>query len=179
MDNPYLEEFEQLQEKSGFRGQTWFGDRKALVEEYSWAVPTREAIQYISAFDDIIYEFGAGCGYWTRLCQEHGAEVEPIDNDPPDETWTDIIKVDSHAYFDEVENSVVLMVWPPYGEGMAVRVVEQKPAHVLYVGEQRGGCTASDKFFDLVEQEYGLVGKIDLPSYKVVNDDFYHYVRKT
>lgn len=179
MDNPYLDDFEQLQEQSTFRGQTWFGQRKELVEQYAWAVPNEDVIRYIAGFDDIIYEFGAGSGYWANLVQAAGGNIEPIDNDPPAETWTDIVETDARHYFDQFEDSVVLMVWPPYDESMSARIAQQGPAHILYVGETRGGCTADDSFFDIVESQYGFVGKVEIPSYVGIHDDFYHYVRKT
>jgi len=45
-------------------------------------------------------------------------------------------------------------------------------------GETRGGCTASDAFFDLFTDLYHPVKKIELPSYVGVDDNFYHAVRK-
>jgi|APHM01.1.fsa_nt_gi hypothetical protein len=178
MDNPYYEEFQELQEQHTFRGQTWFEKRQELVTKYSWAVPTEDIIRYISSFEDTIYDLGAGSGYWARLCQEFDADVEPVDADPPKQSWTQIVETDARAYFDQIPEGVVLLVWPPYDGTLALNVAQQSPAHILYVGERRVGCTASDEFFDVVQDEYGLVGHIEIPSYQGIHDDFYHYVRK-
>jgi hypothetical protein len=178
MPNEYYDQFMELQEESTFRGQTWFGQRSDLVEEYSWAVPTEEVIKYIAAFDEEIIEVGAGNGYWASLIEEYGGSVKAIDQDPPDNTYTEVESGLCIDYDDEYEGKPTLMVWPPYDDGMAEFVVRQGPSHVLYVGEKRGGCTAGDGFFDIIDEKYGLVGKIDIPSYKGVHDNFYHYVRK-
>lgn len=174
----YYEKFKSLQEESTFRGQTWFGQRKELVEEYSWAVPTEKVVRYIAAFDEEIIEVGAGNGYWASLIEEHGGSVKAIDQTPPDNQYTEVEEAGAHEYHGLYKDTPVLMVWPPYDKEMAASVLRGQPSHVLYVGESRGGCTASKKFFDTIDREYGLVGKIDLPSYMGVHDDFYHYVRK-
>lgn len=177
MEIEYLEKFRELQDESHFRGQQWFGKRKSLVQEYSWAVPTEEVIIYLAEFDHL-WEIGAGNGYWANLIHEAGGSVHPLDIDPPDETHMHVDIGAAYELFEHIQNEPVLMVWPPYDDGMAYRVAKREPSHICYVGEQRGGCTASDEFFDIIEREYGLVGKIDLPSYAGVHDDFYHYARK-
>lgn len=178
MENEYYKEFMELQEESTFRGQTWFGERKSLVEQYAWAVPNEKALKYIANFDEEIIEVGAGNGYWAALVEEYGGSVRPIDYLPEDDQYTNVIAADVYDCSDIIEDSVVMMVWPPYDEDMSHAVVDAGPAHVLYVGEQRGGCTGCDKFFDTIDREYGLVGKIDIPSFQGVHDNFYHYVRK-
>lgn len=175
MWNPYLDDFEDLQEQSTFKGQQWFGKRKDLVEEYSWAVPNEDALVYVSEFDEIV-EVGAGNGYWARCIDEAGGNVDATDIDPADSLWTDVEQVTASDV--AIDERPVLLVWPPYDEPMAWRVAEREPSHLLYVGEPRGGCTGSSEFFDIVEQKYGLVAMIEIPSYVGIHDDLYHYVRK-
>lgn len=173
--NEYHEAFEELQEKDTFKGQQWFGERQRLVEKYSWAVPNEDVLLYLAEFDDLI-EVGAGSGYWAARIWEMGGNVRATDAQPPDETYTEV----EQAYVDDLdlEDEAVLTVWPPAGDSMAYMMATQHPAHILYVGEPRGGCTGSSTFFDVLENEYGLVAKIDIPSYAGINDDFFHYVRK-
>jgi hypothetical protein len=173
--NEYHEAFEELQDKNTFKGQQWFGKRQQLVEEYSWAVPNEEALTYLSEFESLV-EVGAGNGYWAHCIEQAGGTVRATDIDPPNETWTE---VEQAAASDcSLQNDAVLMVWPPYDDKMSLTVVQQKPSHVLYVGEPRGGCTGHHQIFDYFEKEYGLAAKIDLPSYIGINDDLFHYVRK-
>ena len=173
--NEYHEAFEELREQDSFRGQQWFGKRKDLVEKYSWAVPNEDALLYLAEFDSIT-EVGAGSGYWANCINDRDGNVRATDANPPSETWATV----ESAYVDDLDlqDEVVLTVWPPYGDAMAMMVAEQEPSHILYVGEPRGGCTGSDGFFDSIEQKYGLVAKVDIPSYVGIHDDLFHYVRK-
>jgi hypothetical protein len=177
MDIDYLDEFDDLQQKSTFRGEQWFGERQRLVETYSWAVPTPDVITYCAEYDNLI-SVGAGNGYWEHLIEENGGSVFAFDEEPPNETYTTVESGTVTKYGSKIMNSPVLLVWPPYGERMAQAVTDYKPSHILYVGEQRGGCTGNDGFFDRLDREYGLVAKLELPSYKGIHDDFYHYIRK-
>lgn len=173
--NDYLEDFRELQEKNTFKGQQWFGERQQLVEEYGWAIPNEDALLYLSEFDELV-SIGSGKGYWEHCIEQEGGEVRATDIDPPEETYTE---VDEAAVDDlDLGDAAVLTIWPPCGHPkMAETALHQKPPHILYVGEPKGGCTASNAFFDTVQKKYGLVAKIDIPSYAGVNDDLFHYVR--
>lgn len=176
MNIAYLEAFDELQEKNTFRGQQWFGERQRLVEKYSWAVPNEDVIRYLAEFEHL-YEAGAGNGYWANLIESADGDVTPFDKDVPEETYVEV----EEGYVDDYDlrDEAVLMVWPPHHKKMAEKVLHQKPSHVLYVGEQKGGCTATSAFFDSLDSTYGLVAKLDIPSYAGVHDNFFHYVRKT
>jgi hypothetical protein len=179
IDNPYLDDFRSLQEQSTFRGEQWFGNRQRLVEEYSWAVPTEDVITYLAEFDDLV-EVGAGSGYWAWCIDQAGGNVKALDKDVPtssDDSWYEVRRHYVNRQETTFDGDAVLMVWPPHNDDMAASVASDEPNHICYVGEPRGGCTASDSFFDIVESRYGLVGQLELPSYAGVDDNFYHYVR--
>lgn len=181
--NEYLEAFRELEEKSTFKGQQWFGERQQLVEEYSWAVPDERVIPYLAEFGEIV-EIGAGSGYWANCVNKEGGKVMPYDIDPPEtkdmggDAWTHVERANVFNMDDEIFEYPILLVWPALNEGVATEVADRGAPHILYVGEPRGGCTAEDEFFDLLDKRYGLVARIELPSYAGINDDFYHYVRK-
>lgn len=175
--NEYHEAFQDLRSNSTFKGEQWFGKRQELVEKYSWAVPNEDAIVYLCGFDELV-ELGAGSGYWANCVQENGGSVTPVDIDPPVGAWTEVTRADVADVAHKLEDKPVLMVWPPCDNNMALQVAEAQPSHILYVGEPRGGCTGTEAFFDTLDEQYGLVAKIDIPSYAGINDDLFHYVRK-
>lgn len=183
--NEYEKKFFDLRKRHRYKTEQWFGKRQELVEKYSWAVPSNEVLSYIEKFDSIV-DMGAGSGYWAHLLEERGVDVRAYDIDPPDETWTEVEGCcdsppagwNEEAYKDVQENPTML-VWPPLNGPVGIRACHAESPHILYIGESRGGCTASDEFFDRLDKRYGLVRTIDLPSYAGVNDNFYHYVRKT
>lgn len=176
MNIEYLDAFEELQAKDTFRGQQWFGKRQHLVEKYSWAVPNERVIAYLAEFAHL-YEAGAGSGYWANCITEAGGNVTPFDKDPVSR-WTEVEEATVEEMQDAMRDEPVLLVWPPYDDPMAEHVLDANPSHVCYVGEQRGGCTGTDEFHEQLQREYGLVGRIEIPSYASVHDDFYHYIRK-
>jgi len=176
-DNEYLKEFRLLQESHSYKGQQWFGQRQKLVEKYGWAVPNEDVLTYISNAFSRITEIGAGEGYWAKLLAEHDVKTHAFDPES-EQTWYDVQNKRLSQVENYVEDNPVLMVWPPANDSMARDVLECGPSHVLYVGEQRGGCTASDEFFDVFTDLYHPVKKIELPSFVGVDDNFYHAVRK-
>lgn len=173
--NEYLQEFKELKKQNSFKGEQWFGKRRELVEEYSWAVPNKEVLDYISNFD-VVVEVGAGNGYWGHLIKECGTFTNAVDIDPPDDTYMAVTERNASTL--NLSESTVLMVWPPTSNAMASRVAQTEPNHILYVGESRGGCTATDAFFDILDEQYGRVKTIDIPSYEGIHDNFHHYIRK-
>jgi hypothetical protein len=181
--NEYHEKFQELQDKSTFKGQQWFGERKDLVEKYSWAIPNEDALLYLAEFDELV-EVGAGSGYWANEIDKAGGMTMPYDIDPPDtkdmggDAWTHVERANVFDMDEDFFTMPILLVWPALNEGVATEVAERGPPHILYVGEPRGGCTGEDEFFDLLDKRYGLVAKIDIPSYTGIHDDLFHYVRK-
>jgi len=169
----YHNEFEQLESKDSFKAQTWFGDRKSLVEKYAWSIPSDEVIEYIAEHSPV-QELGAGSGYWTHELRKAGARVRAIDIDPPEDTWSRVITGDE-SLIDELP---LLLVWPPVHSSMAYDALREHAASggsdVFYVGEW-DGCTANKQFHTTLEHEYEFVKSIDLPSYKHIYDNFYHY----
>lgn len=179
MDIEYLDEFRDLEEKDTFRSQQWFGERQRLVEDYSWAIPTSEVIEYCANFSERLLEVGAGNGYWAHLIEEAGGSVYAIDVDPPEDKYTHVREANVRNYIHKLSDYPVLMVWPPHNEGMTRTVIRRRPDNILYVGEQRGGCTADEMFFDVIDSEYAIVKYIELPSYEGVHDNFYHLAKKS
>jgi len=175
--NDYHAAFERMCENESYKGQQWFGKRQYLVERFGWAIPNDDVLSYISDTFESIVEVGAGDGYWANLLSSRGVDVSAYDKNSFSKHY-DVTHQDARQLESTINNSPLLMVWPPVNDNLAAHMVSFWPSHVLYVGEQRGGCTANDKFFDLIDQYYGLVEQIDIPSYEGVHDNFYHYVRK-
>jgi hypothetical protein len=174
--NQYGKEFNELRKENSFRGMQWFGKRQSLVEEYGWAIPSEEALIYLAEFDELL-SVGAGRAYWEHLLEQRGVDIRATDIIPPEETWTTVEQ--ENVYNIDPTDVPILTIWPPLGGDVAATVARKGAPQIVYIGESRGGCTASDEFFDLVEKKYGLIAEIELPSYVGVHDNLYHYVRNT
>lgn len=176
--NDYHAAFKEMVENHGHKGQQWFGKRQYLVNRYSWAVPNDDVLTYIADTFDHVNEVGAGRGYWAAHLDARGVSVDAFDNVRKPKTFHEIEHVDATSLEQRIVNEPLLMVWPPVDDNLAEVMARKSPSHVLYVGEGRGGCTAADGFFDVLDKYYGLVEEIDIPSYEGVHDNFYHYTRK-
>ena len=148
--------------------------REALVEEYAWAIPNREAIETIVEHGPIV-EVGAGTGYWARCVDQLGGVVAATDAKPPESTYRRVAAYDArrrvNAMVADELDSALLLVWPPYDDPMAPDALEAYPGEtVIYVGEGRSGCTADDRFHRLLYQDWQLVETVDIPTYLGLHD---------
>ena len=148
--------------------------REALVKEYAWAIPTREAIETIVEHGPIV-EVGAGTGYWAWCVDQLGGVVAATDAEPPGSTYRRVAAYDArrrvNAMVADELDAALLMVWPPHDDPMATDALEVYPGEtVIYVGEGRGGCTADDRFHCLLHEDWELVETVDIPTYLGLHD---------
>lgn len=113
-------------------------------------------------------EFGCGNGILSRMLQDRGVDVTPVDiggikdnhygtlkNNIP---ATEITYMDARDYLRQNDEKIdyVILSWPPYDNPMASDIcellLEKSPdTQIVYIGEGSGGCTADDRFFELTE----------------------------
>ena len=83
-------------------------ERIALVEHYSWAIPTDAAIRTLVAHDPLL-EVGAGRGYWAWCVEQMGGDIVATDLKPPRDTWTTVKAMDARdAVEDHPDRTLVL-----------------------------------------------------------------------
>lgn len=145
--------------------------RNNLVEEYGWAIPNEAAIETILEYDPIL-EIGAGRGYWAWCIRQAGGDILPTDIDAPfDDEWTPVWEARGQEAVLDYPDWTLLLVWPPYREFVATEVLGRYEGDTLiYVGEGRGGCTAEDRFHEMLHDEWVRVDTVDIPSYLGIRD---------
>lgn len=122
-------------------------------------VDADDTIQVIST-DNLEWERREDFKNW----REHFVEVEDLDAVEAIEKYADQV-------------SFVLLSWPPYGEPIGAQILKkciEKKLPMIYIGEQWGGCTADDEFFDLISDqcEMELITEEYIP-YEGIHDDIY------
>lgn len=197
--NPYLTEYAALPDEAPmWAGQvvgkirfdriTYRDHRHELVTKYAWAVPSVNVIHALSVNHKRIVEIGAGTGYWAWMLKQAGVDVVAYDKHPPSrrklnnwghhvKTYHPIRKGNHKAALIHSDRTLMLC-WPPYDNDMAFNcLINYSGNKLIFIGENDGGCTANEKFFDLLRQYWNLVNEYDIPQWDGIHDSVYEYVR--
>lgn len=182
--NPYLDEFMRINGGSNWNA---FGYRGALVQKYAWAVPNALALNKIAQLQQP--KVGAGTGYWASLLQRRSVEVECFDNAvrPKADQFAavrhggpDALSRAGMRYSGAgVDERILFLCWPPYEDPMAAQCLERFHGDTLiYIGEGEGGCTADDKFHEMLDQQWELLENVAIPQWNGLHDSMHIYRRR-
>lgn len=165
--------------------------RYHFVKHVSWAIPCREAIEAIvvscwreSPPADII-DVCAGTGFWAALLHSVGIDVVAYDLTPPISRKFDFPR----ARVNEMDGAVALtlfpqrdvfMSWPPYNESLAERIalLMSQGRRLYYIGECEGGCTGTDKFFDVLSEDFEEIQDVCIPQFEGLHDRLFIFEKK-
>jgi len=192
MKNPYYDKFLEIGGADRFsfdRIQQMISHavgRDTLVREYSWSVPTEEAINMIAKYSPII-EVGAGTGYWASLITAAGGKVDCYDLHPPgisDNSYRHEIQHHpilpvSWLKWENTTSKSLLLSWPPYDSPMGLDTLRKYRGDTLiYIGEGQYGCCAGDNFFEELDEKWIEVEGCNLPQWDGIHDHLTIYRRK-
>lgn len=177
MQNPYLDEIK------ASRGTA---NRLELARKYAWAIPNTDVIKAMVKFSPSYVEIGAGTGYWARLLAEAGATVRAYDNNSwgmsKGVLWYPVERGSSKSAAKHPE-SALLLIWPPYKKRMGVDAVaaylRAGGEKVVYVGEDRYGCTGDQAMHDLLDAEFERTDYKLIPTWEGVHDFAQFFVRRS
>ncbi len=154
---------------------------KTLVQT-NYGYPDKEVIRQIVGFanlneemiDDLskhlenkkCLEICSGTGLFASKLQSKSVDVIPTDiankNDNDylslrTESFTDVKKLDGLEAIEKYDADVLIMSWPTYNASIASEslkaFLDKNPnGEVLYIGENKGGCTADWEFFEYIEK---------------------------
>ena len=171
--NEYLDEFVRVHKTVNWPKH--LDERPALVQRFSWALPTDRALSAIARYGPIV-EMGAGGGYWAYLMRERGIDVLAYDRERPhDENyfarhlWTRIEPGTPNTLRRHPDRSLFLC-WPPNKSAMATNCLKAwSGRHLIHVGEWRIS-TGSPGFHDRLEAGFELVDKVSIPQWEGMYD---------
>lgn len=157
-----------------------FSLREKFVKTHSWAIPTREVVDAIRVKlkelkVNTILDVGCGKALWPALINQYGCfNVTAFDVEKIDAPYMEVTNTYPMAEFD-----CLLYVWPDYAEPWAYNELFcRTPKVVVYVGEERGGCTADDNFYELLRTDYTRVHHSYLPNWPSIHDTVNIYCRR-
>ncbi len=172
--------------------QTVKNVRDFFIGDFSYSIPNEKAIECMAKFigKDKCLEVGAGLGLWAYLLiKDYNINMIVTDDNSThyeQETrklnkYCDIIDLNAeNAVKKYKEANVLLMIWPPYDNDLAVSAVKKfKGNKIIYVGEAKGGCTGTDDFFNLLDKEWKEIKpENNINNWPEINDQIFFYERK-
>lgn len=190
--NPYLDAVLEI-DPDVLSGDSWLRipkrtniveNRWSLCRKYAWAIPNEQAIERIVALSPIV-EVCAGNGYWASLLRTAGADVVASDIKPGKSDWckgqlyTHVVKADAEAFVKLHQDRTLMLCWPPCSDDTAYRTLQAyRGSTVIYIGEDYGGCCATDEFFDLLGQQFDEGEPLSIPQHWGLHDYLTVYTRK-
>jgi len=145
--------------------------RDKFVSEYSWAVPSEKSINYMKQFigGELALELGSGNGLWAKLLKDSGLNIIPTDpaiwsldstyNPNKEDKYIEVEKINHIQAIEKYHDAnILIFIWPSYDENYAAEAVELFSGNkIIYIGEGKNGCTANDRFHELLDDEWRLV----------------------
>ena len=179
MHNPYLDEYNALSDDFITKHMA----RYKLLEKYSYAVPSQQAIEYISSLSPIV-EIGAGTGYWAYLLRQLGTDIIAYDESPykngyVNHQWSEVLE-GTPITLKQHTDRTLFICWPPFDTSFASDCLKNyKGNDLIYIGEGSGGCTGDEQFFELLDAEWdGVDNDVNIPKYEGLHDYLYYFRRK-
>lgn len=149
--------------------EAFYFQRAQYIKEFGFCLLTAECLVILANLfkDKRVLEAGSGSGWLTDQLARRGADIIAAD-------WTDyresnidsrgyqirtVFRLDHHG--DAVsllpgQFDIILMVYPNFNKPFAENVANaMKPGQILvFEGEGKGGCTASDEFFEVLDTNF-------------------------
>jgi len=156
---------------------------------FGWSIPSNDAVIAIRDFvgTDSVLEVCGGLGLWGGLLRAAGVEITVTDSFTShgscmENTFTDVIPMDAvEAVRTYPTASTLFMCWPDSNNQIAYNAIKVfEGDKLIYIGERPGGCTADDKFFDLLEEEWisSDFPTPSIPQWYGIHDYLFFFERK-
>jgi len=133
--------------------------------------PNEAAIKTIVGHEPIL-EVSAGAGYWAWCIRQFDADIIATDPAAPIQPqWSPVWTASAQKVVPDYPERTLLLVWPSYDDIWPAEALEMYQGEtIIYVGEGRGGCTADDRFHQMLHEEWELVETVDIPQYLGLHD---------
>lgn len=180
----YLKFLNSGQDNDDIDKLTYTNIRMLYASNISWAIPTVEIIEKIVAFSNpgTILEICSGNGFWAGLLRLFGAKVIASDFviNVSKAFIPDIYKLDAVSAVKKYPTRTLMICWPGLNETYAFNALKEfEGEQLIYIGEQKSGCTANDQFFELLESSWNCVQTHNMQSWCDISyDQLYLYERK-
>jgi hypothetical protein len=158
--------------------------RTNYIEKYGWSLIDQCSLETIktNTIGQKILDIGTGTGHWPFCLNLIGCDVIATDSMLQDSSWVSIEKLDAVSAVEKYNGvcSVLFCSWPEYNKDYAFEALRQFTGDtVIYIGEGKTGCCATDSFFDHLTQYFQKMNiENTLQSWPQSNDHLSIYKKK-
>ena len=137
-----------------------FEERDIFIKSAGFSLITKNFIKALSEWigDRSVLEIMAGTGYISKSLKDEGANVVAVTDIKESswgfkKEWTEVEKLSANEAIMKYNNvDIIICSWAYMDNTMYAALLtmrEYNPnAIILYIGEDHGGCTANDNFFE-------------------------------
>jgi SAM-dependent methyltransferase len=134
--------------------------REVFQRSFSFAIPSREILDFIVKTSPSIIEVGSGTGFWAHLLRKRGADVIASDwfasgeHIQEEARFCEILPMSGEDAVSAYPDRDLLVIWP-YGSGewLTEAARRLKPGRkLIFIGEGSETC-GSESFHELIRDE--------------------------
>jgi len=162
--------------------------RQLFLKHYSYAVPSNDIISKLAKYigEDSVLEVGGGLGLWAYLLSLEGVDIVSTDSfewNLNNIKFYNVIKMDYKKAINKYDTNILMMIWPPMdkmvGCDMSYKSVKLfRGNKIIYIGEPKGGSTATNNFFKELDKNWILVKSMKPIQWLYINTNIFIYERK-
>lgn len=158
-------------EKAMFNELELIMKRRVMCSIFSFSIPTLEALQFITSYQPIL-EIGAGSGFWAALLKRNNCDIiaTTIDNEsyPFSKKFSEIEYLPAIDAIKKYPDRTVLCSWPSV-DNWVEKALPYIKNNLILTGELES--IASDKFYDILEDEFKEINTHPLPRWLILIKD--------
>lgn len=147
--------------------------RSVVTKASMWAIVdmtwTKQLAEKIG--DRTVLEVMSGRGWLCKALKEHGVDIVGTDMHVSDPVC-EIEELDAIAAINRYKNrsDVLLMSWPPYAKTICEEVINEwgDEKEMIVIGENSGGCTGTDRFWDELYDH--KIMDVSIPRWPAIHD---------
>ena len=153
--------------------------RDEFIERFGYAILNRPTVEIIRPYAPLL-EIASGFGYWACELRHRGVHTVATDPHPEKEwpdlrPWTNIHRMDGLQALSAYPGYNLLFCWPEVDDWPTPIVDSFAHDYLIYVGEERGGCTGDTPMFDALDRNYTLVTDHRIPNFAHASDRLFVY----
>jgi SAM-dependent methyltransferase len=176
--------------------------RAVIIRMYGFSLPCKGASwalkKHFGSSKSVI-DAGCGSGYWGSLIQYMLPEtkvycvdsyetrfnfvaecLKPLQDLPGHIKPIQIYRDDAVKFLERNPEADLFMSWPDYESSFAEDLAKllRPGGKLAYIGEDRGGCTANEVFFDVLDKDFEEPELVRIPQFMAIHDYLTIYQKK-